>query len=130
MVSKNNIKKFLPLMCFVHFNCVVLTNHLGGLVALGGNGNIHAFVLIEEPQAIQMLVHNLEKAQNSVISRVYAFSRNRDKNSFGGLLLEVSYPSMQRIYKSMVIWLPRENEYVRTLCTKDSIELYLGETSL
>ena len=50
-------------------------------------GNIHASILVKEPRAIHMLIYDLKKAQNFIISGINVPTQLKDKNSFPEHLL-------------------------------------------
>jgi len=66
-------------MGFDNFEYVAPTNHLGGFVVLWNNGKIHASPLLKEPRAIHMLVHDPDKANNSILFGIYAPAQARGK---------------------------------------------------
>ena len=82
MVNDSNITKILPLMGFEHYDYVSPVNHYVGIAVLWNSDNIHASVLMKESRAIHMFIHDPIKAQNSIISEVYAPVQSREKNDF------------------------------------------------
>ena len=83
MVNETNVRKILPQMGFKHFDYVLPTNHSGGIAVLWNNGKIHASLLLKEPRAIHMLVHDPAKGQNSIISG-YMLPHNHEKKLNSG----------------------------------------------
>jgi len=73
-----------------HVDYVLPINHSGGIAVMWNNGNIHASVLLKEHRAIHMLVHDVQKAQNCVVSGVYAPAQEKDKNPFWEHLKEMN----------------------------------------
>ena len=69
-------------MGFEYYDFVSSINHSGGIAVLWNNGNIYALVLLKETGAICMLIHDLDKEQNSVILGIYAPAQPGDKNDF------------------------------------------------
>jgi len=88
MVNDRNIRDILPLMGFDYFDFIILADHSGWLAVLWNNGEIHASVLRKEPRAIHMLVYETKKAQNAIISGVYAPARQNEKDLFWNHLVD------------------------------------------
>jgi len=82
MVNEKNILKILPQMGCDHNDYVLPHNHSGGIAVLWNNDNIHASILLKEPRAIHMLVHDPEKGQNIIVSGIYSLAQIRDKDQF------------------------------------------------
>ena len=82
MANEKNILKILPQMGFDHYDYVLLHNHSRGIIVLRNNGNIHAPILLKEPRAIHMLVHDPKKGQNIIVSGIYAPAQIGDKDQF------------------------------------------------
>ena len=51
-----------------------------GIPVLWNNDISHALVLLKEPRAIHILIHDTTNAQNTVVSRIYAPAQLHDKN--------------------------------------------------
>ena len=72
LVNSTNINSILPKTRFEHFDYVDSINHSGGITVLWNNNGIHASILSKEQRAIHLLVHDVKKNQNVIISRIYA----------------------------------------------------------
>ena len=72
MVNTTNIQKILSQLGFEHYDFVPPINHSSGIAVLWNNGAIHASILLKEPRAIHILIHDLENSKNSIISGVCA----------------------------------------------------------
>ena len=82
MVNDKNKLKILPQMGFEHFEYVAPTNHSGGIAVLWKNGKTHISPILKESRAIHMLVHDPERASNSIIYGVCALAQAIDKYRF------------------------------------------------
>ena len=61
LINESNIRRILPVLGFEHFDFVSPVNHSGVIAVLWNNGNIHASILIKEPRAIHLLLHDPNK---------------------------------------------------------------------
>ena len=90
LVNEKNISKILPTMGYDHFDYTLPSNHSGGIAVLWNNGTIHASFLSKESRAIHMLIHDVQKAQNCILSGIYAPAQEKEKNEFWNYLLELN----------------------------------------
>ena len=89
-MRKIYLKSFLKWDLITIYDCVLTSNHAGGIAVLWNNGKIHASPILEEPRAIHMLVHDPKKGQNSTVSGIYAPTQLKEKDKFREHLLQLN----------------------------------------
>ena len=77
-------------MVEIIFHYVDPANHSGGLAVLWNNDTICASILRKDQRIIHMLVHDLEKKHNILVSGVYAPPQSRNKDPFWNHLLQLN----------------------------------------
>ena len=90
LVNQNHILQILPKMGFEHFDYVSPVNHSGGLAVLWDNDLIYASVIRKDSRNIHMLVHDIQKQINVIISGAYAPAQVSQKDEFWNSLLQMN----------------------------------------
>ena len=90
MVNEKNLLNILPQIGFDLYDYVIPQNHSGAITVLWNNGNIHASTLLKEQRAIHMLIHDPQKGQNSVVSRIYVPVQTKEKDQFWEHLVQLN----------------------------------------
>ena len=72
MTNEKNSRFIIQKMGFDHFDFILPQNHAGGIWVLWNNDKCQASVLAKENRAIHMLVHDLNKSKNRLISGIFA----------------------------------------------------------